>query len=105
MHLPRSTSRPLHDHDDDWLLEAIAASMVSVDPRSASGAPVLVADLKPHLTRHFPDTADFVAALLRLERSDRLTLIRRDPAFPAAGADEMRCVHDGLVEFIGVALR
>jgi hypothetical protein len=61
--------------------------------------------LQPHLTRHFPETADFVAALLRLERSDRLTLIRRDPAFPTAGADEVTCERDGLVEFIGVALR
>ena len=105
MRLPKSTVRPLHDHDDDRLLEIIATSMARIDPRSASGAPVLVADLQPHLARHFPETADCVAALLRLERSERLTLIRRDPAFPAVGTEAIACVRDGLVEVIGVALR
>ena len=105
MHLPKSTARPLHDHDDDRLLAAIATSMARVDPRSASGAPVLVAELRPHLARHFSGSSDFVAALLRLERSERLTLIRRDPAFPAVGTEAIACVRDGLVEVIGVALR
>lgn len=105
MHLPRAAAGPVHDHDDDWLLETIAISMARIDPRSASGAPVLVAELRPHLVRHFPGTADFVAALLRLERSDRLTLIRRDPAFPAADVDEVTCIRDGFLDLIGVALR
>lgn len=105
MHLPIAPVRLHDDHDDDRLLETIAISMAHVDPRSVSGAPVLVAELRPHLARHFSDTADIVAALLRLERSDRLTLIRRDPAFPVIGVDEITCVCDGLVEVIGVALR
>jgi hypothetical protein len=105
MHLPRVTAGPAHDHDDDWLLEAIAITMTRIDPRSATGAPVLVAELRPHLAPHFPGTADFVAALLRLERSDRLTLIRRDPAFPVVGGDQIECSSDGLFEVIGVALR
>jgi len=105
MRLPHGTARPLHDCDDDRLLETIAYSMAIIDPRSASGAPVLVAELRTHLAPHFPGAADLVAALLRLERSDRLTLIRRDPAFPADEADGSACVRDGLVELIGVALR
>lgn len=105
MHLPSATAGPTHDHDDDWLLETIAISMARIDPRSVSGAPVLVTELHPHLVRHFRGTADFVAALLRLERSDRLTLIRRDPAFPASGIDEIACLRDGSVDLIGVALR
>jgi hypothetical protein len=105
MHLPRSTARPLHECDDDRLLATIAMSMARIDPRSANGAPVLVADLRPDLARHFPGQADFLAALLRLERSDRLTLIRRDPAFPALDAAEVACLHEELVEVIGVALR
>ena len=105
MHLPHGTARLRHDHDDDLLLATIARSMARIDPRSAHGAPVLVAELRPHLARHLPGTDDFVAALLRLERSERLTLIRRDPAFPAVDADEIACGCDALVEFIGVALR
>lgn len=105
MHLPRSVGRPLPEGDDDWLLQTIATSMARVDPRSVDGAPVLVADLQPQLARHFPGTAEFVAALLRLERSDRLTLIRCDPAFPSLGAEEITRVRDGLLEVIGVALR
>lgn len=105
MHLPIATTEPPHDHDDDRLLQAIVTSMAFIDPRSAGGAPVLVAELRPHLVRQFPCTADFVAALLRLECSDRLTLIRRDPAFPVGGPDEIAGVHDGLVEVIGVAIR
>jgi hypothetical protein len=105
MLVPRVAARPRHDHDDDWLLEAIAISMACIDPRSATGAPVLVAELRPHLAPHFPGTADLVAALLRLERSDRLTLIRRDPAFPVVGGDQLEYSCDGLLEFIGVALR
>jgi hypothetical protein len=105
MHLPSATVRPVHDHDDDRLLETIAISMACIDPRSTTGAPVLVAELRPHLARHFPGTADFVAALLRLERSDRLTLIRRDPAFPVSGVDEITCLHDEALDVIGVALR
>lgn len=105
MHPPSAAPRPTHDHDDDRLLEAIAISMASIDPRSLTGAPVLVADLRPHLVRHLPGTAEFAAALLRLERSDRLTLIRRDPAFSAVDVDEVACVRDGSCEVIGVALR
>ena len=105
MHLPRVTVGPAHDHDDDWLLETIAISMAHIDPRSLAGAPVLVAELRPRLVRHFPGIADFAAALLRLERSDRLTLIRRDPAFPVVGGDQIECSCDGLLEVIGVALR
>lgn len=107
MQSPKAPRRSRHDHDpdEDRLLEAIATSMARIDPRSASGAPVLLAELQPHLLQQFPETATFVAALLRLERSDRLTLIRRDPAFPMVGADEIACTSDGLVEFIGVALR
>ena len=74
--------------NDDTLLAAIAEHMARIDPRSASGAPVLVAELRPGLAPLFPDKADFDAALLRLERSARLTLIRHDPARPAVGADE-----------------
>jgi hypothetical protein len=55
--------------------------------------------------RHFPGIADFAAALLRLERSDRLTLIRRDPAFPVADGDEVDCIRDEALDVIGVALR
>lgn len=105
MHVSRSATRPVHERDDDWLLQTIATSMARIDPRSSDGAPVLVADLRPQLARHFPGPADFVAALLRLERSDRLTLIRRDPAFPVLGAEELTCVRDGRIEVIGVALR
>jgi hypothetical protein len=105
MHLPRVTVGPAHDHDDDWLLETIAISMAHIDPRSLAGAPVLVAELRPRLVRHFPGIADFAAALLRLERSDRLTLIRRDPAFPAADGDEVNCIRDEALDVIGVALR
>lgn len=105
MHFERSAARPLCELDDDWLLQTIATSMARVDPRSIDGAPVLVADLRPQLERHFRGMADFVAALLRLEQSDRLTLIRRDPAFPAIGAEEITSVRDGRVEVIGVALR
>lgn len=79
--------------------------MARIDPRSVDGAPVLVVDLRPHLARHFPGSADLAAALLRLERSDRLTLIRRDPAF---GSDRVACLHEEqeeLIEVIGVALR
>lgn len=79
--------------------------MARIDPRSLTGAPVLVAELRPHVARQFPGTADFVAALLRLERSDRLTLIRRDPAFPAAGVDGIACFCDEAIDVIGVALR
>jgi hypothetical protein len=105
MHVPRVAARPVHNHDDDRLLEAIAITMACIDPRSATGAPVLVAELRPHLAPHFPGTADFVAALLRLESSDRLTLIRRDPAFPVVGGDQIECSCEGLLEVIGVALR
>lgn len=105
MHYPRATARPLHDRDDDRLFETIAISMARVDPRSVDGAPVLVADLRRPLARHFAGTSELVAALLRLERSNRLTLIRRDPAFPDDDADGIACVRDGLVEVIGVALR
>jgi hypothetical protein len=105
MHLPSATVGPVHDDDDDRLFETIAISMACIDPRSLTGAPVLVAELRPHLVPHFPGTADFVAALLRLERSDRLTLIRRDPAFPAADVEEFTCIHDELLDLIGVALR
>ena len=105
MHPPRGTAGLVHDHDDDRLLEAIAISMACIDPRSITGAPVLVADLRPHLVRHLPGTAEFAAALLRLERSDRLTLIRRDPAFSAVGIDEVTSIRDGSCDVIGVALR
>jgi hypothetical protein len=105
MHFLITTARPVHDHDDDWLLETLAISMARIDPRSLTGAPVLFAELQPHLARHFPGTADFIAALLRLERSDRLTLIRRDPAFPVSGVDEITCLRDGTLDLIGVALR
>ena len=105
MHPPSAVSRPAHDPDDDRLLEVIAISMASIDPRSRTGAPVLVADLRPHLVRHLPGAAEFVAALLRLERSDRLTLIRRDPAFSAVDVDEVTCVRNGSFDVIGVALR
>ena len=105
MHVPRVAARPVHNHDDDRLLEAIAITMACIDPRSATGAPDLVAEQRPHLAPHFPGTADFVAALLRLERSDRLTLIRRDPAFPVVGGDQIECSCEGLLEVIGVALR
>lgn len=105
MHLPIAPARLHDDHDDDRLLETIAVSMARIDPRSLSGAPVLIADLRPHLARHLPGTADFFAALFRLERSARLTLIRRDPAFPAVDAAEIVSGCDGLVEVIGVALR
>lgn len=105
MHLPSATAGSAHDHDDDWLFETIAISMARIDPRSLTGAPVLVAELRPHLVPHFSGTADFIAALLRLERSDRLTLIRRDPAFPTADVDEVTCIRDPSLDLIGVALR
>lgn len=98
-------SSPPAAPDDDTLLAAIAEHMARIDPRSARGAPVLVAELRPGLTPLFPDKAAFDAALLRLERSARLTLIRHDPALPAAGADESHFVLDGSVLFMGVALR
>lgn len=105
MNLPSVTVGPAHDHDDDWLLETITISMAHIDPRSLAGAPVLVAELRPRLVPPFAGTADFAAALLRLERSDRLTLIRRDPAFPAADVDDVNGIRDGSLELIGVALR
>ena len=105
MHVPRVAVRPRHDHDDDQLLETIASSMARVDPRSMDGAPVLVADLRLPLAPHFAGMGDLVAALLRLERCDRLTLIRRDPAFPAVGGDAIECSCEGFLEVIGVALR
>jgi hypothetical protein len=105
MHLPRVTVGPAYDHDDDWLLETITISMAHIDPRSLAGAPVLVAELRPRLVRHFAGTADFAAALLRLERSDRLTLIRRDPAFSVVDVDAVDGIRDGSLELVGVALR
>lgn len=105
MNLPRVSVGPAHDHDDEWLLEMIAMSMARIDPRSRAGAPVLIAELRPDLARHFAGPAAFCAALLRLERSDRLTLIRRDPAFPALDVDPVTSIRDGSLDFIGVALR
>ena len=105
MHPPIATAGPAPDHDDDRLFETIVISMARIDPRSLAGAPVLVAELRPRLVRHFAGIDDFAAALLRLERSDRLTLIRRDPAFPAAAGDEVNCIRDEALDVIGVALR
>lgn len=105
MRLPVPPARPLEEADDIRLLEAIAACMARIDPRSASGAPVLVADLHPRLAGILPEKFDLAAVLLRLERSDRLTLIRRDPALPATCDEEITCVRDGVVDVIGVALR
>lgn len=105
MHRPGITTGPAYDHDDDRLLATIAISMAGIDPRSLAGAPVLIAELRPRLARHFAGTAEFDAALLRLERSDRLTLIRCDPAFPTADGDEITGSRGGALDIIGVALR
>ena len=98
--------RHLHTHaDDDLLLETIAEPMRRIDPRAERGAPVLVADLWRAVDRLFPGKDAFDAALVRLERSNRLALVRHDAAMFAGEGDDTVLVFDGRMHYCGVALR
>ena len=79
--------------------------MRRIDPRAERGAPVLVADLWRAVDRLFPGKDAFDAALVRLERSNRLALVRHDSAMFAGEADETVLVFDGRMHYCGVALR
>jgi hypothetical protein len=97
-----STAAPL---DDGALVTLLGERMAMIDPRSRHGAPVLIGDLRPALDFLFPVAADFDAALVRLERAGRVTLLRYDPALAAQPLEPSSLVSDGHATYSGVSLR
>jgi hypothetical protein len=93
------------DAYDELLLEMVAAHMRQIDPRSARGAPVLVGDLRRALHRMFPNKEEFDAAFVRLERTNRLILVRHDAAMAGDSGDTTTLIFDGSMHYCGVALR
>jgi hypothetical protein len=91
--------------DDETLLGLIADHMAAIDPRSRRGAPVLIADLRPAVAFLFPTPIQFDAALIRLERAGRVSLLRYDPALAAEPLAPSRLVTDGHKTYSGVSLR
>jgi hypothetical protein len=91
--------------DDEPLVAFLGERMALIDPRSRHGAPILIRDLRPALDFLFPAAADFDAALVRLERAGRVTLLRYDPALAAEPLEAASLVSDGHATYSGVSLR
>lgn len=91
--------------DDEILLGLLADHMAAIDPRSRRGAPVLIGDLRPAVAFLFPTPQQFDAALIRLERAGRVSLLRYDPALAAEPLGPLRLVTDGQKTYSGVSLR
>jgi hypothetical protein len=102
---PQSTAQVAVPLDDQALVTLLGERMAMIDPRSRHGAPVLVGDLRPALDFLFPVAADFDAALVRLERAGRVTLLRYDPALAAVPLEPSSLVSDGHATYSGVSLR
>lgn len=90
---------------DETLLGLLADHMAAIDPRSRRGAPVLIGDLRPAVAFLFPTPQQFDAALIRLERAGRVSLLRYDPALAAEPLGPSRLVTDGQKTYSGVSLR
>jgi hypothetical protein len=90
---------------DETLLGLLADHMAVIDPRSRRGAPVLIGDLRPAVAFLFPTPQQFDAALIRLERAGRVSLLRYDPALAAEPLGPSRLVTDGQKTYSGVSLR
>jgi len=90
---------------DETLLGLLADQMAAIDPRSRRGAPVLIGDLRPAVSFLFPTPQQFDAALIRLEREGRVSLLRYDPALAAEPLGPSRLVTDGQKTYSGVSLR
>jgi hypothetical protein len=90
---------------DETLLGLLADHMAAIDPRSRRGAPVLIGDLRPAVAYLFPTPQQFDAALIRLERAGRVSLLRYDPALAAEPLGPSRLVTDGQKTYSGVSLR
>jgi len=97
-----SAAAPL---DDGAIVTLLGERMAMIDSRSRHGAPVLIGDLRPALDFLFPVAADFDAALVRLERAGRVTLLRYDPALAAQPLEPSSLVSDGHATYSGVSLR
>ena len=101
-HAVSQASGPL---TDDVLLDIIAERMAEIDHRSRGGAPVLVSALRPALDFMLPTKEQFDEAFVRLERGNRLTLLRYDPSLSAPPLDGQQLISDGHLYYSGVALR
>jgi hypothetical protein len=85
--------------------QRVAAAMQRIDPRSRSGAPVFVGELRAAVEEAFREPREFDEVILNLERAGRLTLTRCDPATTSHQPGDPQVVADGGHLFVAVSLR